>query len=54
MNPDVGMSAGKAMAQVGHGAQLAWWELSETERKAWREAASRSPSVPLARPAGAN
>ncbi|MFJ9059525.1 aminoacyl-tRNA hydrolase [Streptomyces sp. NPDC102409] len=38
MNPDVGMSAGKAMAQAGHGAQLAWWELSDTERKAWREA----------------
>ncbi|MFD3525825.1 peptidyl-tRNA hydrolase [Streptomyces sp. NPDC058653] len=38
LSPDVGMSAGKAMAQAGHGAQLAWWELSETERKAWREA----------------
>ncbi|MFJ6433960.1 peptidyl-tRNA hydrolase [Streptomyces sp. NPDC091416] len=38
LNPELGMSAGKEMAQVGHGAQLAWWELSETERKAWREA----------------
>ncbi|WP_405811972.1 peptidyl-tRNA hydrolase [Streptomyces sp. NBC_01520] len=38
MNPEVGMSAGKAMAQAGHGAQLAWWELSDMERKAWREA----------------
>ncbi|MFF9400359.1 peptidyl-tRNA hydrolase [Streptomyces sp. NPDC014744] len=38
LNPELGMTAGKAMAQVGHGAQLAWWELSETERKAWREA----------------
>ncbi|WP_381804184.1 peptidyl-tRNA hydrolase [Streptomyces niveus] len=38
LSPDVGMSAGKAMAQAGHGAQLAWWELSETDRKAWREA----------------
>nr|WSW66111.1 peptidyl-tRNA hydrolase [Streptomyces sp. NBC_00995] len=38
LNPDLGMSAGKEMAQAGHGAQLAWWELSETERKAWREA----------------
>ncbi|MEU0302560.1 peptidyl-tRNA hydrolase [Streptomyces sp. NPDC006175] len=38
MSPDVEMSAGKAMAQAGHGAQLAWWELSDTERKAWREA----------------
>ncbi|OQR63021.1 peptidyl-tRNA hydrolase [Streptomyces maremycinicus] len=37
-NPEVGMSAGKAMAQVGHGAQLAWWELSDEERTAWREA----------------
>lgn len=38
LSPDVGMSAGKAMAQTGHGAQLAWWELSETDRKAWQEA----------------
>lgn len=38
LSPDVAMSAGKAMAQAGHGAQLAWWELSETDRKAWREA----------------
>ncbi|MFI9628408.1 peptidyl-tRNA hydrolase [Streptomyces sp. NPDC052042] len=38
LSPELDMSAGKAMAQVGHGAQLAWWELSETERKAWREA----------------
>jgi peptidyl-tRNA hydrolase len=38
LNPDLGMSAGKAMAQAGHGAQLAWWELSDADRKAWREA----------------
>lgn len=38
LSPDVGMSAGKAMAQAGHGAQLAWWELSDTDRKAWQEA----------------
>ncbi|MFF3248370.1 peptidyl-tRNA hydrolase [Streptomyces sp. NPDC002870] len=38
LSPDVGMSTGKAMAQAGHGAQLAWWELSEADRKAWREA----------------
>ncbi|WP_326657115.1 peptidyl-tRNA hydrolase [Streptomyces sp. NBC_00385] len=38
LNPELGMSAGKEMAQAGHGAQLAWWELPETERKAWREA----------------
>lgn len=37
LNPDVEMSAGKAMAQAGHGAQLAWWELSDEERSAWRE-----------------
>ncbi|WP_066944766.1 peptidyl-tRNA hydrolase [Streptomyces lushanensis] len=38
LNPELDMSAGKAMAQAGHGAQLAWWELSDTERKAWRTA----------------
>ncbi|WP_335938801.1 peptidyl-tRNA hydrolase [Streptomyces sp. PTD5-9] len=38
LNPELDMSAGKAMAQAGHGAQLAWWELPEAERQAWREA----------------
>ncbi|MFD9794409.1 peptidyl-tRNA hydrolase [Streptomyces sp. NPDC059070] len=38
LNPGLDMSAGKAMAQAGHGAQLAWWELSPRERRAWREA----------------
>ncbi|MGW0554331.1 peptidyl-tRNA hydrolase [Streptomyces sp. NPDC002926] len=38
LSPGLDMSAGKAMAQAGHGAQLAWWELSEADRKAWREA----------------
>ncbi|MGX1027257.1 peptidyl-tRNA hydrolase [Streptomyces sp. SAI-097] len=38
MNPGLEMSAGKAMAQAGHGAQLAWWELSDDERAAWRDA----------------
>ncbi|WP_229840467.1 peptidyl-tRNA hydrolase [Streptomyces brasiliensis] len=38
LNPGLDMSAGKAMAQAGHGAQLAWWELSDEERTAWREA----------------
>ncbi|MDN0197356.1 aminoacyl-tRNA hydrolase [Streptomyces sp. S.PNR 29] len=38
MNPDLGMSAGKAMAQAGHAAQLAWWELGDEERAAWRDA----------------
>jgi peptidyl-tRNA hydrolase len=37
LNPGVDMSAGKAMAQAGHAAQLAWWELSDEERTAWRE-----------------
>ncbi|MEV5438897.1 aminoacyl-tRNA hydrolase [Streptomyces sp. NPDC052682] len=38
LNPDLGMSAGKAMAQAGHAAQLAWWELDDAERAAWRDA----------------
>ncbi|MER7189704.1 peptidyl-tRNA hydrolase [Streptomyces flaveolus] len=38
LNPDLGMSAGKAMAQAGHGAQLAWWELDDAARAAWRDA----------------
>ncbi|MVO86360.1 peptidyl-tRNA hydrolase [Streptomyces sp. p1417] len=38
LNPHVSMSAGKTMAQAGHAAQLAWWELSEPDRAAWREA----------------
>ncbi|MFE3772639.1 peptidyl-tRNA hydrolase [Streptomyces sp. NPDC059122] len=35
LNPELEMSAGKAMAQVGHGAQLAWWALSAADRDAW-------------------
>ncbi|MGW7824164.1 aminoacyl-tRNA hydrolase [Streptomyces puniciscabiei] len=38
LNPALEMSAGKAMAQAGHGAQLAWWALSDAERGAWRDA----------------
>ncbi|MFJ3104600.1 aminoacyl-tRNA hydrolase [Streptomyces sp. NPDC086835] len=38
LSPELEMSAGKAMAQAGHGAQLAWWELSDADREAWREA----------------
>ncbi|MFI8214353.1 peptidyl-tRNA hydrolase [Streptomyces sp. NPDC085932] len=38
LNPGLDMSAGKAMAQAGHAAQLAWWELSDAERTAWRDA----------------
>ncbi|MGW0805122.1 peptidyl-tRNA hydrolase [Nonomuraea sp. NPDC002799] len=35
-NPELGMSAGKAMAQAGHAAQLAWWASDAGERAAWR------------------
>ncbi|MFJ2597756.1 aminoacyl-tRNA hydrolase [Streptomyces erythrochromogenes] len=37
LNPALEMSAGKAMAQAGHAAQLAWWELTRAERAAWQE-----------------
>ncbi|MFI8258037.1 peptidyl-tRNA hydrolase [Streptomyces filamentosus] len=37
-NPGLAMSAGKAMAQAGHGAQLLWWALDDAARAAWREA----------------
>ncbi|MYR46069.1 peptidyl-tRNA hydrolase [Streptomyces sp. SID5910] len=38
LNPGLDMSAGKAMAQAGHGAQLAWWDLDDAARAAWRDA----------------
>jgi len=38
LNPELEMSAGKAMAQAGHGAQLAWWDLDAAARAAWRAA----------------
>ncbi|MER0483445.1 peptidyl-tRNA hydrolase [Streptomyces sp. Edi2] len=38
LNAALGMSTGKEMAQAGHAAQLAWWELSGEERAAWRAA----------------
>ncbi|MFF8989069.1 peptidyl-tRNA hydrolase [Streptomyces sp. NPDC014983] len=38
LNPGLAMSAGKAMAQTGHGAQLASWALPEESRTAWRDA----------------
>ncbi|MEU4358536.1 aminoacyl-tRNA hydrolase [Streptomyces virginiae] len=41
LNPDLDMSAGKAMAQAGHAAQLAWWELTRAERAAWQESGFR-------------
>ncbi|GAA1902553.1 peptidyl-tRNA hydrolase [Streptantibioticus ferralitis] len=36
LNPGLEMSAGKAMAQTGHAAQLAWWALPASARKAWQ------------------
>ncbi|MEW9529882.1 peptidyl-tRNA hydrolase [Microbispora sp. NPDC049125] len=36
VNPHLEMTAGKAMAQAGHGAQLAWWGAGEAARAAWR------------------
>ncbi len=36
-NPALRMSAGKAMAQAGHAAQLAWWASAPEERQTWRE-----------------
>lgn len=35
LNPELPMSAGKAMAQVGHGVQLAWWGLGPRDRSKW-------------------
>jgi peptidyl-tRNA hydrolase len=37
-NPGVPMSAGKAMAQAGHAAQLGWWALSDEQAEAWARA----------------
>jgi hypothetical protein len=31
------MTAGKGMAQVGHGAQLAWWRLPPRARSEWMD-----------------
>ncbi|MFI9784164.1 aminoacyl-tRNA hydrolase [Kitasatospora sp. NPDC051984] len=41
LNPELEMSAGKTMAQTGHAAQLAWWELNDAERKEWAESGFR-------------
>jgi peptidyl-tRNA hydrolase len=35
MNPKLPMTAGKAMAQAGHGAQLLWWGLGPRTRSEW-------------------
>jgi len=37
-NPAVKMTAGKAMAQAGHAAQLGWWSLTKAEARAWADA----------------
>jgi peptidyl-tRNA hydrolase len=37
INPGIPMTAGKAMAQAGHAAQLAWWRLSAAAREEWEE-----------------
>lgn len=37
LNPALEMSAGKTMAQTGHAAQLAWWELDAGRRKEWAD-----------------
>jgi peptidyl-tRNA hydrolase len=39
LNPDLPISAGKAMAQVGHGVQLAWWALAPRDRRRWQDLA---------------
>jgi peptidyl-tRNA hydrolase len=36
--PEVSMTAGKAMAQVGHAAQLAWWASPPPGRASWAAA----------------
>ena len=37
LNPELPMSAGKTMAQAGHGAQLAWWGLEPRDRYGWKD-----------------
>jgi len=37
LNPGLPMTAGKAMAQAGHAAQLAWWQLSPRAKAEWRD-----------------
>jgi hypothetical protein len=38
ITPEIPMTAGKAMAQAAHGAQLAWWRLGVADRAAWAAA----------------
>jgi len=49
INPTLEMSSGKAMAQCGHAAHLAWWALSPEARKEW-EAADFALAVRTATP----
>ena len=35
LNPGLPITAGKAMAQAGHGAQLIWWRLNPENRADW-------------------
>ncbi|MEU7989798.1 aminoacyl-tRNA hydrolase [Streptosporangium canum] len=51
INPELEMSAGKAMAQAGHAAQLAWWGSDERARQAWRDR-GLAAAVRTADPAG--
>ena len=37
ITPEIVMTAGKAMAQAGHAAQLAWWKLSPAARWEWQQ-----------------
>ena len=37
LNPELPMTAGKAMAQAGHAAQLAWWRLEPRARSEWKD-----------------
>lgn len=37
LNPELPMTAGKAMAQVGHAVQMAWWRLEPRARSGWRD-----------------
>jgi peptidyl-tRNA hydrolase len=36
LNPELPMTAGKAMAQAGHAAQFAWWGLEPRDRSEWK------------------
>jgi peptidyl-tRNA hydrolase len=36
LNPWLEMTAGKAMAQAGHAAQLGWWQLPDEDRAKWQ------------------